>query len=536
MSPVASGNLNGAKVEESRIDRIFDRFNQCHSPGAAVGISLGGRPVYRRAFGLANMELPVVLSTSTRMRIGSISKHFTALAYLLLCEQGGAGIDDPIGKYLPELNPVIHAITIQQLMGHTGGLRDAIDIGLQLSGPGRVVTAAELLTLYRDIDDVNAEPGVTWNYNNGGYLILSTIVEKVAGCPLEQLLQERIFYPAGMYDTLLRRFDTDFCPNSASTHMTNAQGGFEKSSYGTDFAGGGGVVSSIDDMLRWMAQMDRPVIGRTQTWSAMTTPLRLGNGTSTGYALGLVSGLYRGVSTLGHSGGWMGGSAHMLKACPMGLDVIAIVNREGALGLDLAHEVLDACIPGLDAVPCIAHAPCISGTFLSEQSGRVVRLFGDPGWQRAALNGFDIPFSLHPDGILRPAPQWSYLRQSITPVGRLERPTAVIFDDFGNKEELVRVEDEPEARLGASAGVYCCDSIGAEVRLEQSSVGATATTVGRFGSTQYVLRPLSERVWEAAARDNEHWGCVLVTSPGGRALRLSTWNTRALPFRRIDGN
>lgn len=534
MFPETSREAPQVDIRDSQIDRIFDRFNQCHLPGAAVGIAHRGRPVYRRAFGLANMELPVVLTTSIRMRIGSISKHFTALAYMLLCEAGKARIDDPIGKYLPELNPVNHAITMRQLMGHTGGLRDAIDIGLQLSGPGRVVTASELLTLYRDIDNINTKPGVAWNYNNGGYLILSMIIERIAGCSLEEYLQERIFYPVGMYDTLLRRFDTDFCPTSASTHMMNAKSEFEKSSYGTDFAGGGGVVSSIDDMLRWMAQVDRPVVGKPRTWSAMTTPLRLTNGASTGYALGLACGRYRGINTLGHSGGWMGGSAHMLKVPNIGLDIVVIVNREGALGLDLVHEVLDACIPDLDATPFNAQASCIAGTFLSEESGLVVRLFGDPGRQRAALNGFDIPFYMGQGGILRPAPHWGYLRQAITPIGELERPSAVMFDDFGNKEELMRVEDEQERRLSESAGVYRCDCIGAEIRLEQAASGAMAITTGRFGSTEYALRSLSERVWEAAAKDSDHWGCVLVLSPDRRSLRLSTWNTRGLAFRRVD--
>src|ERR1700674_4988641 len=82
--------------DEGKIRRIFAELDQCSLPGAAVGIAIGGKLVYRRAFGLANMELPLVLSPTTRMRIGSTTKHFACLAYLLLCEEGLAGLDDPL--------------------------------------------------------------------------------------------------------------------------------------------------------------------------------------------------------------------------------------------------------------------------------------------------------------------------------------------------------------------------------------------------------------------------------------------------------
>src|SRR5262249_19681191 len=125
--------------QEEKIDAIFAEIDQCRLPGAAVGIAIGGRPVYRKGFGLASMELPVVLTPTIRMRIHFTTKHFTCLAYLLSCEDGKAGIDDPIGKFLPELHPVSRGVTMRQLMGHTGGLRDAHDINWQFSGIGRPV-------------------------------------------------------------------------------------------------------------------------------------------------------------------------------------------------------------------------------------------------------------------------------------------------------------------------------------------------------------------------------------------------------------
>ena len=339
----------GVELDEKKIDRIFAGLDSCRLPGAAVGIAIDGRPVYREGFGLANMELPVVLSPTTRMRIGSASKHFTSLAYLLLCEEGRAGIDDPIGKYLPELHPVAHPVTARQLMSHTSGLRDVHDICWQFGGLGRPVSSAELLSLYRDIGDANGPPGTEWNYNNGGYLMLSAAIEQITGQSLEDVLRERLFEPVGLHNTLLRRFDTDFVPNSATLHMTDAAGRFGKSYLGTALAGEGGIVSTVDDMLRWLAHMDTPAVGSPATWEAIKTSQRLHDRASTGYGLGLVVGNYRGVETLSHGGGVLGGNSQMLKVPAVGLDVVVLINRHDLEATSLTNEILDDCLVGLAA-------------------------------------------------------------------------------------------------------------------------------------------------------------------------------------------
>ena len=162
-----SDNPCVVSFDEKKVDALFAEFDQCQLPGVAVGIALAGKPLYRKGFGLANMELPIVLSPTIRMRIASISKHITALAYLLLCEEGRAAIDDPIGRYLPELHSVARSVTMRQLMGHTSGLHDAFEICHQFSGTKHAVTSEQLLSSYRDLDEVNAEPGTAWIYKIG---------------------------------------------------------------------------------------------------------------------------------------------------------------------------------------------------------------------------------------------------------------------------------------------------------------------------------------------------------------------------------
>lgn len=518
--------------DEKAIDTLFAELNQCHLPGAAVGIAINGVPVYRKGFGLASMELSVVLSPSLRMRIGSTSKHFTALAYLLLCEEGLASVDDPIGKYLPELHRVHHGVTLRQLLGNVGGLRDVCDISLRFNGAGRPISNHELLGMYAGIDDANAAPGTAWIYNNGGYLLVSAAIERIAGQPLEEVLRRKVFEPVGMHDTLLRRFDTDFVPGSATLHMMNPAGHYDRSYFGLDFAGAGTMVSTVDDMLRWMAHMDTPVIGRAETWATLKTSQTLANGTPTGYGCGLILGRYRGVETLSHPGGGMGGNAQMLKVPAHGLDIAVMANRHDVLSMKLALDIVDACLTDLDPIEEESSAPFACGTFLSPATGRVVQLFTEADQQKVSIDGFDLPFACGPDHVLRPVPMWSFIKRSLTLVGTPDEPVSIRLDDFGNIDELVRVKLPAKAGLGTYAGRYRSDATGCEAVLCESGHGARLIATGRFGSAPYDLVHLGECVWRARPASPMNLGGVVSISKDGTELQFFSYGNRALPFRR----
>jgi CubicO group peptidase (beta-lactamase class C family) len=530
---ITSSHRFAAPFDEKKIDAIFADLDHCHLPGAAVGIAIGGRPVYRRGFGLANMELPVVLSPTMRMRIGSTTKHFAALAFMLLCEDGKAGIDDPIGAYLPELHPATHEVTLRQLMGHIGGLRDSHDISWSFSGTGRPIACADLLSLYRHIDDANAAAGTTWSYNNGGYLMLSVAIERITGQSFEEVLSERIFKPVGMHDTLVRRWDTDFVPNSATLHMTNLAGGFEKSYLGTALSGEGGIVSTVDDMLRWLAHMDAPIVGTSATWSTMKAPQTLANGTSTNYGLGLITSRYRGVEILSHPGGVMGGNSQMLKVPSAALDIVIMVNRHDVLGMLLVNKVLDACLSGLDPVREASNAPLAAGIFRSPKTGRVVQLFAMDRQQMASINGDDMQFAADDDGVLRPAPVWGFVEQTITLTGgELHAPTSIRLSDFGNGDELFAEKPADVSDAGAIAGRYLSASTCTDAKIFEADDGARLSTTGRFGSSTFRLECLAEGIWRAKSLGAMALGGILLFDGDSRAFRYSNSRTCRLLFQR----
>jgi CubicO group peptidase (beta-lactamase class C family) len=520
------------EIDEQKINAIFREVDQCRLPGAAVGIAVGGRPVYRQGFGLASMELPVILAPTMRMRIASMTKQFTALAYLLLCEEGKAGIDDPIGQYLPELHPVARNVTARQLLGHVSGLRDSHDITHTFNGTGLPITSAQLLSLYRDIDDVSFAPGTAWSYNNGGYLMLSAAIERMTGQSFDEVLRQRIFEPVGMHDTQLRRWDTDFLPNSATLHMTKEGGGFERSYIGVEDMGEGGMVSTVDDMLRWLVHMDAPIVGSATTWQAMKAPLSLSNGIATGYGFGLITSEYRGVETLSHAGGLMGCNSHMLKVPAAGLDVVIMVNRHDVLGMSLTYRILDACLPGLDDVEAELQGPCATGIFQSAKTGRVIQLYAKEGKQMVVLQGAESQYVSDAEGVLHPIPEYRFFKYAVTLLGDRARPSSIRFSDFGSVDELAPLAPCRNADGSWIAGAYRSGTTGAQITISNDGDRPQMTSVGRYGSVRFSLECLAEGVWKAKAMNALAWAGILSFERDGAGFRFSTGRTPALKFRR----
>lgn len=547
---LTSCELISAEVDERKIDAIFSEVNQCHLPGAAVGIAIAGRPVYRKGFGLANMELPIVLSPTIRMRIGSTTKHFAALAYMLLCETGKANLDDPVCKYLPELHPTTHRVTMKQLMGNISGLRDALDMVWVFSGYGRRVSTDEIVSTYREIADANAVPGTAWMYNNGGWQILTVAIERITQKPLEDVLRESLFEPLGMSQSVLRRTDHDFLPNSAAQHMTNSAGRYEKNErsnlFATSVAAEGGIVSTVDDMLRWLANMDSHRVGSTRTWNAMKEPLTLVNGTSTGYGLGLVTGRYRGIETLFHPGGGTGSNAQMLKVPSAALDIVCMVNRHDASSYGFVNAILDACLPGREPVRKTATVALRSGIFHSQRTGCVIefRHSTNAYWIReekrvedqyiVAINGHDSQFVAGDDGLLRPAGMTAFGPREITLVGARANPNSIVFNDYGNVDELVAAS--PAERIDASSivGRYRCASLAIEITISCENGGQRLRTMGRFGSTEYPLEYLAEGIWRVVFPKALCKSGIISFDGRTTGFRFSDSCTRALPFRRIE--
>lgn len=516
-----------SRFDPQKIDAIFAPLDQCQEPGAAVAIAIGGHPVYRKGFGLANRELPVLLGPGMRMRIGSTTKHFTCLAYMLLCEDGLASIDDPIQKHIPEINPAAHGITLRQLMGHTTGLPDMLSLSMSVHGTSPAITDRDLLRYYETIDRLEFAPGTAWQYNNGGYILLTAAIERISGCPLDDLLHSRIFRPLGMNDTMLRRWENSFVPNSATLHMVDPQGRFTRDYFGMEITGEGGLVSTMDDMLVWLKHMDAPTIGSSETWRLMTEPHHLSNGCSTGYGLGLVTTTYRGVGIVFHAGGVMGGNSQMIKVPSAGLDISVAVNREDVWAKDLANQIIDLLVCGPENEPRQKGREKIRAVYLSPASGRVVELSIGGDEQLLSIDGApDLVVRPDQDGVLHFTNRPHFKPISFTPDG----PRGCLME-FGNADRMKRVEIDRSAEISSHAGRYRCGMIDTVAEVN----GTALVLSGRHGSSHYSLESIASRIWRA--HHDGVWPAlsgIVVFDEDGAGMKFAADCIRRLRFVRIN--
>ncbi|MGS1120182.1 serine hydrolase domain-containing protein [Rhodanobacter sp. UC4436_H3] len=324
-----------------KLDALFAPLNRSDAPGAVVGVALHGIPIYRRGFGLASVQHGTANRPETRIRIASTSKHFTCLAILLLAEDGLLDIDAPAARYLPGLPAPLGAPTLRDFMQHTSGYRCTLEMGTIANGFAPQPSQWQLHALLRQ-SAAHFGPGMGQLYCNGTYHALSEIIEHLTGNPYEQFLKQRIFEPLGMHDTDAIADDAAMVPGMASPHVPDGLGGWRRPPIDSEIRGDGGIVSTVDDLLRWLGHLNgSKKVGNVDTWREMLTPATLHNGTISTYGLGLKRHRYRGVELIHHSGGLFGLNGQMLTVPEHALDVVIVVNGAPVSATALGRKVVD---------------------------------------------------------------------------------------------------------------------------------------------------------------------------------------------------
>ncbi|KAA9345466.1 serine hydrolase domain-containing protein [Larkinella humicola] len=228
------------------------RFYSPNKPGGQLSISLKGRVVYSKAWGLADLEHRVPMTTETRIEAGSVSKQFTAAAILLLEKQGKLTLDDPVNLYLPELPVYQRPIRIRHLIHHTSGLREWGDVAELAGWPNslRILDNGRVFEIICRQKKLNSPPGEQFRYSNSNYILLAILVEKVSGSSFADFTGKFIFQPAGMTHTQWRNDYTEVVP-MRSTAYDIKDGRFCKSMPENNIHGSGGLLTTAEDLLKW---------------------------------------------------------------------------------------------------------------------------------------------------------------------------------------------------------------------------------------------------------------------------------------------
>jgi D-alanyl-D-alanine carboxypeptidase len=309
-----------------KVDSLLTTLYPDGGPGAAVIVAQEGRVLLRKAYGLANVELGVAATPEHAFRIGSMTNQATAVAILLLAEQGALNLDDDITKHLPEWPAHGERITIEHLLTHTSGIPNHTNLPESSTLLRRDTSLPDLLAMFRDAQ-LEFAPGTDWRYNDAGYLLLGAIIERVSGMGYAEFLRSRLFEPLGMRDTYYDGAEV-ILPRRVSGHAPSAAGVLHNAAYSSmtlPYAAGA-LVSTVDDQLRWQRAIAAGELLRPATWSRALTSYRLADGRPTGYGHGWFIGSLMGGTTVEHGGDVTGFASEGFWLPSVGVHVIVLSN------------------------------------------------------------------------------------------------------------------------------------------------------------------------------------------------------------------
>lgn len=333
--------------EAVRTDKLLSGYVPGGGPGCAAGVVWQGKVVYAKGFGLASLEHGAPITPKSVFYLASVSKQFMAFAILLLEQQGKLSVDDPVGKHVAQLPAHTAAITLRQLLHHTGGVRDYLTIGA-LSGfsADHVWTEHAFLRTVARQGALNFAPGTEHLYSNSGYVLLSLAAQKVIGGKLDPWMKANVWGPLGMEQSRWQHDHRDPVEGRALGYSA-AGSNWKISNSMLDTVGDGGMYSSLADLLRWAANFDEGKPG-ARLLERMGEPGKLADGRVLpgGYGMGLARGTYRGLATVAH-GGALGGYRTMLLRVPQErFTVVSLCNNGRMNTNEIAQKITDVWLEG----------------------------------------------------------------------------------------------------------------------------------------------------------------------------------------------
>jgi len=333
--------------QPEKIDALFAQWNKPDSPGCALAVIRDGQVLYKRGYGMANLDHDIPISSKTVFKIASVSKQFTAISLALLARQGKLSLDDDIRKYLPEMPQYSAPVTIRQLIYHTSGIREYSHL-LQLAGiKFQDATADEIYKIITRQKELNFKPGDEYLYSNSGYFLLERIVQKVSGKSLRQFAEENIFKPLGMSSTRFHDDTAEVIRSRATGYSSRREGGFAIESTTSDAIGAGGLLTTIDDLVLWDRIFYQNTLkGGQDLIRDVLTRGTLNNGERIDYGFGLEIETYRGLNEVGHGGVSTGFSAEMIRFPDQRFTVVCLCNLANIVSVTLTRQIADLYLAG----------------------------------------------------------------------------------------------------------------------------------------------------------------------------------------------
>ena len=293
------------------IDSKLDRLYQINSnqPGFSIAVFKGDKIILEKQYGIANLDYNVPITNETVFDIGSIAKQFTAVAILLLENEGKLSIKEPAYKYINNLlrykkgDP-----TIEQLLNQTSGIPE-VDPYFYLADLSfnDLLTQSRVSNIIVNLKELNFKPGEYFEYTNANYILLANIIEKVSEKSFAEFLQDHIFSPLKMENTIKKNRTYDIIKNRAIGYIEDEEAYYKMDLPATIYNGDGQILTTPKDMFKWHQGIRNATIGTPELWKKMHTKAKLNDGTTIDYGLGVEFETYNGYNAMGFDGMIMGG-------------------------------------------------------------------------------------------------------------------------------------------------------------------------------------------------------------------------------------
>jgi CubicO group peptidase (beta-lactamase class C family) len=409
---VMAAEAPAAQDLAQRLDASIASYYKADEPGATIIVVKDGKTVFRKAYGLADVAKGVPLTPETTMRLGSITKQFTATAILMLADEGKLSLSDEITRFLPDFPTQGKKITIENLLTHTAGVANYTSNRDYVANMPRDMTLAQLIDMFKD-EPLDFDPGTKWSYSNSGYVLLGAVIEKVSGMPYAKFVEQRIFVPLDMVNTAYEGYERKSNPHAVG-HAPGEHGfTVARTISMTQPYAAGSLVSTVDDLARWDAAVSSGKLLKAASWQHAFTPYVLANGKPANYGYGWELGKLRGFEEISHNGSINGFNSEVLRLPTEHVYVAVLSNTRGGVmnpeyvAMKAAALMVGKPYPNFKAItldPAKLDAftgvykggPNLTRTFRHINDALVVQRTGGPRLKLAASsdNTFFIPEAL----------------------------------------------------------------------------------------------------------------------------------------------
>jgi CubicO group peptidase (beta-lactamase class C family) len=339
-----------------QIDAILSAVTSKNEPGLAVVVRKNGHTVFERGYGMRDLRSGLPIDKHTNFRLASVTKQFTAMAVMLLVHDGKLHYEDRLTDIFPGFPAYGQQITIRNLLNHTSGLQDYVDL-LYKKYPDKdsdqipQINDEGVLSMMKEQTGTKFPPGTKWEYSNSGYCVLAMVVQTVSGKPFGDFLHDRIFAPLKMRNTLEFEYGKNRVPDRAYGYTKVGGRWLETDQSPTSATlGDGSIYSSVDDLIKWDDALWNHTLLTEEEMRPAITPVILPegrllpkghDGIPHEYGFGWFLEPYRGHKRMDHEGGTVGFHHNISRFLDEKLTIIVLCNRLDLSAWGQVHAIAD---------------------------------------------------------------------------------------------------------------------------------------------------------------------------------------------------